>query len=299
MKTSLRSDVDPFLVMDIMQEAALLERQGRSVIHMEVGQPSSGAPREALQQLYDRSLVDTLGYSVALGIPQLREKIAEIYQKRYKLRIDPQRVIITSGSSAAFILVFTAFFDVGDKILIGEPGYPSYKNILKSLNLKPELHSTTLKDRFQLNLESVLQSESSGILVASPANPTGLALRRNEFRSLIECANKKKMTFISDEIYHGLNFNGSDVCALEFDDNAIIINSFSKYFSLTGWRLGWIIVPSSFTRTLEKLAQNLFICPSHASQLLGLFVLNSSVNFDHKVEPVSYTHLTLPTILLV
>ncbi|PQM62517.1 MAG: 1-aminocyclopropane-1-carboxylate deaminase [Rhodobacteraceae bacterium] len=284
MKTSLRSDVDPFLVMDIMQEAALLERQGRSVIHMEVGQPSSGAPKEALQQLYDRSLVDTLGYSVALGIPQLREKIAAIYKKRYKLRIDPQRVIITSGSSAAFILVFTAFFDVGDKILIGEPGYPSYKNILKSLNLKPELHSTTLKDRFQLNLESVLHSESSGILVASPANPTGLALRRNEFKSLIECANKKKMTFISDEIYHGLNFNGSDVCALEFDDNAIVINSFSKYFSLTGWRLGWVIVPSSFTRTLEKLAQNLFICPSHASQLLGLFVLNSSVNFDHKVE---------------
>ena len=284
MKISKRSDVDAFLVMDIMHEAAMLERQGRSIIHMEVGQPSSGAPKEALKQLYDQSLTQNLGYSVALGLPDLRNEIANLYKKRYKLCIDPERVIITSGSSAAFILTFISFFNEGDKILVGEPGYPSYKNIIKSLSLVPELYPTTLEDRFQLTPSSIEKSSSKGILVASPANPTGISLKRSELKSLIESAQKKSMTFISDEIYHGLNFNGSDVSALEFNDEAIIINSFSKYFSMTGWRLGWMIVPSIYTRKLEKLTQNLFICPSHASQLLGLFTMKSSMNFNKKVD---------------
>ncbi len=284
MKSSNRGDVDPFLVMDIMQEASILEQKGRSIIHMEVGQPSSGASIDALNQLYNKSLSNNLGYSVALGLPELRERIADLYKSRYKLKIDPNRVLVTSGSSAAFILAFTAFFNTGDKILMGEPGYPSYKNIIKSLSLKAEIHSTLIEDRFQLTPKSILESSAAGVLVASPGNPTGISLKLNELELLISSAQQKKMTFISDEIYHGINFNGPDVSALELDDNAIIINSFSKYFSLTGWRLGWMIVPNHFTRIVEKLAQNLFICPSHASQFLALFTLNSSTNLKEKVH---------------
>ena len=148
----------------------------------------------------------------------------------------------------------------------------------------PELYPTTFEDRFQLTPNSITKSSSQGVLVASPANPTGISLQRSELKLLIETAQTKNMTFISDEIYHGLNFNGSDVSALEFNDEAIIINSFSKYFSMTGWRLGWMIVPLIYTRKLEKLTQNLFICPSHASQLLGLFTMKSSVDFNKKVD---------------
>ena len=270
--------------MDIMQEAAILEKQGKSIIHMEVGQPSSGATVESLKKLHEKSLSDNLGYSVALGLSELRTKISELYKKRYRLNIDPKRVVVTSGSSSGFILAFTALFDVGDKILIGEPGYPSYKNIMKSLGLVPEIRQTSIENRFHLTEELILSSTSKGLLVASPANPTGAALSSKELERLIKSAKKKKMIFISDEIYHGINFNSLDVCALEYDDEAIVINSFSKYFSLTGWRLGWMIVPLNMTRAIEKLSQNLFICPPHASQLLGLYTLESSTNFDEKVQ---------------
>ena len=283
MKSSNRSQVDSFLVMDIMREASQLELEGKSIIHMEVGQPSSGASVEALNNLQKKMFSDQLGYSVALGLPELREQIAELYKRRYKLNIDPERVVITAGSSAAFTLSFLTFFDSGDQILLGEPGYPSYKNIMKSLNLVPDIALTTFENRFHLTVDLIKASSARGVLVASPSNPTGVALKKAELERLIDMAKQKKMVFISDEIYHGLNFNGKDVSALELNDDAIIINSFSKYFSLTGWRLGWMIAPLDFIRPIEKLSQNLFICASHASQYLGLYSLNSSTNFDSKV----------------
>ena len=283
MKISNRSQVDSFLVMDILREASLLELQGKSIIHMEVGQPSSGASIEALNNLKNKMFSDQLGYSVALGLPELREKIAELYKKRYNLAIDPERVVITAGSSAAFTLSFLTFFDSGDQILLGEPGYPSYKNIMKSLNLIPDTALTTFENRFHLTEDLIKTSSAKGVLIASPSNPTGVALKKAELIRLIDAAKQKKMVFISDEIYHGLNFNGKDVSALELDDDAIVINSFSKYFCLTGWRLGWMIVPMESVRTIEKLSQNLFICASHASQYLGLYSLKSSTNLDSKV----------------
>ena len=192
MKSSNRSDVNPFLVMDIMQEASVLEKRGRSIIHMEVGQPSSGAPIDALNQLYNKSLSDNLGYSVALGLPELRERIADLYDSRYNLTVDPKRVLITSGSSAGFILAFIAFFNTGDEILIGEPGYPSYKNMIKSLSLKADICSTRIEDRFLLTPKSILKSSAAGVLVASPANPTGISFNRREFELLITSAQQKK-----------------------------------------------------------------------------------------------------------
>ena len=267
-----------------MREASILELAGKSIIHMEVGQPSNGASIEALNSLKNKMFFDQLGYSVALGIPELRDKISDLYKKRYNLNLDPKRVVITSGSSAAFTLSFLTFFDAGQIILLGEPGYPSYKNIMKSLNLIPEICLTTIENRFHLTENLVLASTANGVLVANPGNPTGTALTKSKLESLILASKEKNMVFISDEIYHGLNFNGSDTTALELDDEVIVINSFSKYFSLTGWRLGWMIVPLSSVRTVEKLTQNLFICPSHASQYLGLYTLNSLTNFDEQVQ---------------
>ena len=267
-----------------MREASILEAQGRSIIHMEVGQPSVGAPLEALNNLNKKMLSNQLGYSVALGLPELRARISDLYKKRYHIDLDPERVVITCGSSAAFTLSFLAFFDSGEKILLGEPGYPSYKNIMRVLDLVPETCLTTVESRFHLTTDMINASTADGVLVASPANPTGTALTKAELELLILASKEKKMTFISDEIYHGLNFTGTDVSALEFDDEAIIINSFSKYFSLTGWRVGWMVIPLRHVRTVEKLTQNLFICPPHASQYLALYCLNSSTNFDEKVE---------------
>lgn len=284
LKTSKRSQVSSFLVMDIMREASLLEADGNHIIHMEVGQPSTGASKEALLELRKKMLTDNLGYSLALGLPELRKGISKLYKNRYQLDIEAERVIITSGSSAAFILAFTAFFDCGDNVLVGEPGYPSYKNILKSLNLLPELTLTNSSSKFQLTKDDILKSNSKGVLIASPSNPTGTSLKASELKSLINAAKQRNMTFISDEIYHGLNFDSKDTTALEFDNNSVVINSFSKYYSMTGWRLGWMVVPKEAVRTIEKLIQNLFICPSHASQLLGLYSLKYSKPFQDNVE---------------
>ena len=199
-------------------------------------------------------------------------------------------MIVTSSSSAAFTLSFLTFFDAGNSILLREPGYPSYKNIMKSLDLVPKIRLTSLETRFHLTKDLISASSANGVLVASPANPTGAALTKGELELLISSSKEKEMTFISDEIYHGLNFNGNDVTALELDDQAIVINSFSKYFSLTGWRLGWMIVPLIVVRTVEKLTQNLFICPSHASQYLGLFSLETSTNFNNEIIQYKTNH---------
>ncbi len=283
MKSSDRSQVKSFQVMDVMQEASILEAEGKSIIHMEVGQPSTGASREALEKLNQKMLNDRMGYTLALGIPELKKGISELYKLRYNIRLDPERVIITSGSSAAFILAFTAFFDNGDTVLIGEPGYPSYKNIIKSLGLIPELVLTNSESKFQLEALEIQKSKANGVLIASPSNPTGTIFDENKLRSVISAAKKNKMIFISDEIYHGINFGGGDNTALQFDDNCIVINSFSKYFFLTGWRIGWMVVPGDKVRTVERLAQNLFICPPSASQTLALYSLKVPEIFDLQV----------------
>ncbi len=269
--------------MDVMREASILEAKGKSIIHMEVGQPSRGATLNSLKKLSKKILADKVGYTVALGLPELKIKISDLYKYRYKLNLNPERIIITSGSSAAFTLAFLAFFDPGDTVLIGEPGYPSYRNILKSLDLKPELISTRAENRFQMTDTDILNSDAKGLLIASPSNPTGTALSTESLRSILKAVRKKNMVFISDEIYHGINFSGGDCSALEFDNNSIVVNSFSKYFFLTGWRIGWMVAPLEKIKTIEKLAQNLYICPAHSSQLLALYSLEESNIFDQKV----------------
>ena len=273
MRISSRGIVDPFIVMDVMEAARAAEATGRHIIHMEVGQPSTPAPAGARRALADALDSAPLGYTVALGLPELREGIARLYQRWYGIDLDPGRVIVTSGSSAAFLLAFTALFDAGDRVALGEPGYPSYRQILKALSLEPVGVPTRVEDRYQPRAEDI-PSGVRGLIIASPANPSGTMLDRAALADLAKTTAERGIALISDEIYHGLHYGDRAVSALEITDDVCVINSFSKYFSMTGWRVGWMVVPETLVRPVERLAQNMFICPPHASQVAALAALD-------------------------
>ena len=273
MRNSTRSQVDPFIVMDVMEAARRAEDAGRSIIHMEVGQPGTGAPRGAVQALAKAMDAQPLGYTVALGLPALRARIACMYGDWYNIDLDPDRVVITPGSSGGFILGFTSLFDSGDRVGIGAPGYPSYRQILHALGLEPVDLPTAPENRLQPVPADLAGLDLAGLLVASPANPTGTMLNRAAMTQLIEATQEQGAAFISDEIYHGIEYEAKAVSALEITDDCYVINSFSKYFSMTGWRVGWMVVPEDHVRTVERLAQNLFICAPHAAQIAALAAL--------------------------
>ena len=284
MKNSARGSVDPFIVMDVMEAASKIEKAGHDVIHLEVGQPGTSAPILAKERAIDSLSASTLGYTVALGIPELRQKIAELYWDWYKVKVDHQRIIVTPGSSGAFILAFTGLFDAGDAVGIGSPGYPSYRQILKALSLNTVTIKALSDNKFQPVSTDVINNKLDGLLVASPANPTGSMLNRDELEKLIAACKKKETAFISDEIYHGIEYETRAVSALEVSDDCFVINSFSKYFSMTGWRLGWIVVPNKHIRQFERLAQNMFICAPHISQIAALGALDSYPELNQNVE---------------
>ncbi len=260
--------------MDVMEAARRAEAAGRHIIHMEVGQPGTGAPRGAMKALAEVLDRDPLGYTVALGVPALRQKIATLYGDWYGIDLNPDRVIVTSGSSGAFILAFNALFDSGDRVGIGAPGYPSYRQILSALGLVPVDIPTDVQNRFQPVPGDLTGLDLQGLMVASPANPTGTMLNQAAMQGLIEAAAGQGAAFISDEIYHGLEYEAKAISALELSDEVYVINSFSKYFSMTGWRVGWMVVPDAHVRVIERLAQNLFICPPHASQVAALAAMD-------------------------
>lgn len=266
MRTSSRGMVDPFIVMDVMEAARAAEAAGRHIIHMEVGQPSTPAPagaRAALARAMER---DALGYTVALGLPELRARIARHYGERHGVDLDPARVIVTAGSSGAFLLAFAALFDAGDRVALGEPGYPSYRQILRAMSVTPVGIPTRPENRYQPRPEEVPEGVR-GLIVASPGNPSGTMLSRDDLTALAGHCGARGTALISDEIYHGLQYDRPAVSALEVTDEVYVVNSFSKYFSMTGWRIGWMVVPPDHVRVVERLAQNMFICPPHASQV--------------------------------
>ncbi|WP_068245130.1 pyridoxal phosphate-dependent aminotransferase [Tritonibacter horizontis] len=280
MRNSSRSKVDPFIVMDVMEAARQAEDAGRHIIHMEVGQPSTGAPQAARQALSDALETDAMGYTVALGLPALRRRIAQHYGDWYNVDLNPERVVITPGSSGAFILSFTALFDSGDRVGIGAPGYPSYRQILHALGMQPVDIETAPENRLQPVAADLRGLDLAGLMVASPANPTGTMLDRTALATLMEAAQAEGASFISDEIYHGLEYEAKAVTALEISDEAYVINSFSKYFSMTGWRVGWMIVPEDHIRTVERIAQNMFICAPHASQVAALAAMECTTELE-------------------
>ena len=284
MRISTRSAVDPFIVMDVMQAASAAEAAGRHIIHMEVGQPGTGAPRDAIAALNRETGQGALGYTVALGLPQLRSRIARMYGDWYDVDLDPSRVIITSGSSGGFILGFTALFDTGDRVGIGAPGYPSYRQILRALDLSPVDLPTAAENRFQPVPADFAGMELAGLMVASPANPTGTMLDRPAMQALIDACGDAGTSFISDEIYHGIEYEKKAVTALEITDDCYVINSFSKYFSMTGWRVGWMVVPEDHVRVVERLAQNMFICAPHASQITALAAMDCTEELEANME---------------
>jgi aspartate/methionine/tyrosine aminotransferase len=271
MRTSFRGQVDPFIVMDVMEAASRAEATGRHIIHMEVGQPGTPAPAGARHALAE-ALSHPLGYTVALGLPALRQGVADLYRRWYGVDLDPARVVVTPGSSGAFILAFSALFDAGDRVAMGYPGYPSYRQILNAMSLTPVGIATRPEDRYQPRPQDL--PDAQGLILASPGNPSGTVLTVPELSALTRAAQERNMAVISDEIYHGLGYGDRCHSALEVTDDVVVINSFSKYFSMTGWRVGWMVVPPDMVRTTERLAQNLFICPPHASQVAALAALD-------------------------
>jgi aspartate/methionine/tyrosine aminotransferase len=268
---SARSDVPAFMVMDVMAAAARMEAAGGRVIHMEVGQPAAGAPAPAIEAARAALGSGPLGYTESLGIPSLRARIARHYAEAYGLAVETDRVIVTTGSSAGFTLAFLSMFEAGDRVAIANPGYPPYRHILTALGCEPVLIETNAVSRFAITGESLRAAHRkkrlAGVLVASPANPTGTMMTPQALADLIRVTDEEGIRFISDEIYHGLDYAMPAETALRLSDDAVVINSFSKYFCMTGWRIGWMIVPPPLVRAVDRLQGNLSISVPTLSQI--------------------------------
>ena len=284
MAPSARSDVPPFMVMDVMAAAARIEAAGGRVVHMEVGQPAFGAPSPSIAAVQAVLGKSALGYTESLGIPSLRARIARHYAEAYRVEINPDRVIVTTGSSAGFILAFLSMFEPGDRVAIANPGYPPYRHILKALGCEAVLIETDAATRFSITGETLRAAHAkkplAGVLVASPANPTGTMMTPESLGELIRVAEDAGIKVISDEIYHGLDYAMQAETATRLSDNAVVINSFSKYFCMTGWRIGWMVVPQSLVRPIDRLHGNLAISVPTLSQIAAEAAFNGRPELD-------------------
>lgn len=279
LKASRRSAVEPFLAMDVMAAAAELEAEGRHIVHMEVGQPGAPAPKAVLAAAAEMLERGRLGYTEALGIRALRERIAQHYHEAYGVEVSPARVMVTTGSSGGFNLSFLGAFNPGNRIAMAMPGYPAYRNILKALGLEPVEIEVGPETRWAIAADQLeaLHAEAplAGVLVASPANPTGTMTTPEELKRIAEFCHANGIRFLSDEIYHGLVYAGHAETALKFSDSAIIINSFSKYYCMTGWRVGWLVLPEDLVRPFERLSQSLYISVPELSQRAAVKAFDS------------------------
>ena len=271
LKVARRGRIAPFIVMDVLRAANERAAAGADILHLEIGQPATPAPagvRAAARRALDG---DALGYSDALGLPALRQAIAGHYAERYGAAVDAARVVVTTGSSAGFILAFLAAFEPGDRVALAAPGYPAYRNILTALGLEPVELPAGAAERFQPTLDLLRRAgELDGLIVASPANPTGTMMAAGELAAIARHCDEAGIRLVSDEIYHGIEYGTAASTALAASRSAIVVNSFSKYYSMTGWRIGWMIVPADLARAIECLAQNLFIAPPSLSQHAAL-----------------------------
>jgi aspartate/methionine/tyrosine aminotransferase len=263
--------------MEVLRAAVEREHAGARVIHMEVGQPGAPAPKPELEAARLALADGRFGYTEALGRRELRQRIARHYADTYGIDLSPDRVAVTTGSSGAFNLAFLAAFDPGDRIALATPGYPAYRNFLGALGLEVVEIETGPDTRYVLTPELLERAHRdkplAGVLVASPANPTGTMMKPDALRALVEAADALGLRFISDEIYHGLVYDGVAETALAFSDEAIVVNSFSKYYCMTGWRIGWMVLPEALVRRTEMLQQNLFISAPTLSQVAARVAL--------------------------
>lgn len=274
MNVSLRSGIPPFYVMDVWLAAAERQRTHGDLVNLSAGQPSAGAPT-AVRAAAKRALETmVLGYTVALGIPELRAAIAGSYLDRHGLVVDPNDVVITTGSSGGFLLTFLACFDVGDRVAIASPGYPCYRNILSALGCEVVDVPCGPETRFQPTAQMLagLDPPVQGVVVASPANPTGTVIPPDELAAIASWCEQSGVRLISDEVYHGLVYDGAPAtsCAWATSRDSVVVNSFSKYFAMTGWRLGWLLVPRELQRAVDCLTGNFTICPPTLPQLAAV-----------------------------
>jgi aspartate/methionine/tyrosine aminotransferase len=285
LKTSKRGAVAPFIVMDVLRAANERAARGESVLHLEVGQPATAAPAVVIEAAKAALDGDRIGYTEAFGIPELRARIARHYADYYGMPVDEERVVVTTGSSGAFLLAFLSAFDVGDRVALAAPGYPAYRNILSALGLEAVEIPTGPETRFQPTPELIetLDGPIDGLIVASPANPTGTMMTPEELVRLAVYCDAQSIRLVSDEIYHGITFGGRAATAMASSDHAFVVNSFSKYFCMTGWRLGWMIVPEDLVRPIECLAQNLYISPPTLSQHAAVAAFDCAAELDGHV----------------
>src|SRR5215813_4653382 len=284
LRASRRGLVPPFIAMDVMRAANERETGGADVIHLEVGQPGSAAPEPVLEAARQALKTARIGYTDALGIAPLREAIAAHYHAQYGVSVDPAEVIVTTGSSAAFQLAFLAAFEPGDRVGLAVPGYPAYRNILTALDIEPVLISVGENAHYQPTPELLAEAGPlDGLIVTSPANPTGTMIGGADLARLVGYCHDHEIRLISDEIYHGITYETTAATARAYGREAIIVNSFSKYYSMTGWRLGWMLVPPDLARSVECLAQNFYISPPALSQLAGVAAFQCRPELDAHV----------------
>ena len=285
---SRRSDVPPFIVMDVMAAAAAREARGERVVHMEVGQPAAPAPLVARRAAAAALEAGRIGYTGSLGLPSLRARIARHYRDTYGLDLDPARVAVTTGSSGAFILSFLSLFEPGDRVALANPGYPPYRHILTALGCEPVLIETSVSSRWVLSPDALIAAHRKtplkGVIVASPANPTGTMMSAAALAELVAVAEDAGIRVISDEIYHGLDYAFAAETAAKLSPRALVINSFSKYFCMTGWRIGWMVVPEPLVRTVDRLHGNLAISVPTLAQIAA------EAAFDGREEMEAVKH---------
>ncbi|MFO0294017.1 MAG: pyridoxal phosphate-dependent aminotransferase [Rhodospirillales bacterium] len=287
LRPSRRSSIAPFIVMDVMRAATARDRAvadpADRTVHLEIGQPGGAAPGPVLDAAARALRSDRLGYTDAFGLPELRAQISARYRAAYGVDVAPERIVVTTGSSGAFVLGFLAAFDVGARVALADPGYPAYRNILSALGVEVVGLPTGAQDRYQPTIERLeAAGRLDGLIVASPANPTGTMLPAGELAALAAWCRSRGVRLVSDEIYHGIVY-GPPATTLAGDGDAIVVNSFSKYFAMTGWRLGWMVVPPDLLRAVEVLAQNLFISPPSLPQHAALAAFDCCAELDARV----------------
>ncbi|HEY9081122.1 pyridoxal phosphate-dependent aminotransferase [Magnetovibrio sp.] len=285
LKAAKRGAISPFIVMDVMRAANAREAQGEDILHMEVGQPSTAAPSKVLQAARDALDRELLGYTDAFGVPPLKDRIAAQYRNTYGVDVDPARIAVTTGSSGGFLLAFLSAFDAGDRVALASPGYPAYRNILTALDIEVVDILTGPDTDFQPTPDLLDQVDGrlDGLIIASPSNPTGTMIDRDGLQALAAYCRARGMRVVSDEIYHGITFEEPAHTMAEFDDECFVVNSFSKYYSMTGWRLGWLVFPESLARSVECLAQNLFISAPTLSQMAAISAFDCQAELDANV----------------
>lgn len=292
----IRDTIKPFYAMEIFARALALEAQGRQVCHLEVGEPG-GAPAPRVIEAVKACLDRPMGYTAAKGTQALREKLAQYYRAQHGVDVDPARILVTMGSSSGFILTFMAGFKPGARIAVTRPGYPAYLNILASLNMDVAEIPVRAESGWKPTVGDIeaahAQNPFDGLLLASPANPTGAVLDQDELAAVIACCDRLGVRFISDEIYHGLNYLGTDASALETSQNHIVVNSFSKYYCMTGWRIGWLVLPDDLVRQAEMMAQSLFISASSISQVAALAALDERAFYDARRQDYAESRVLL------